>query len=737
MSDNDMPDPFDQLRGSSAPDPRAEARKRAMAAGMAAFEANQKKSSPATQGSNWDQRLTSIITSLKGKSIMDMRLPIGTAAIALLVLPLGYQLYSTTSMTPADVPVTRPAVIDQTPVVDQPVIEQQVIVEPPTPDELSADTRVRADQPVANTTASTAPKTVTDPAAGRDQTVVAPEPQPDIAADMDDGLVDTEVARQEAAPMVGGTVAAPMQTVAPAGAMAESDMYLAAPAPMPSVVALPTEPSGDEFTSFEEQRLKVVADEPVSTFSIDVDTASYSYVRRMLEDGYVPEPDAVRIEEMLNYFPYDYAPADSAAVPFKPTMAVYPTPWNPKTQLLHIGIKGYVPPVTEDKASNLVFLIDTSGSMDEPDKLPLLKRAFALLVDQLSANDTVSIVVYAGSAGVVLEPTAATEKAKILGALDMLAAGGSTAGAEGIELAYRLAEQAKVDGGTNRVILATDGDFNVGIDNPEDLEDFIKAKRDSGVTLSVLGFGQGNLDDATMQALAQNGNGNAAYISNFREAQKVLVEEGGSTLEMIAKDVKIQVEFNPAVVAEYRLIGYETRALNREDFNNDAVDAGDIGAGHTVTAIYEITPVGSGAELVDPLRYGAETEAAPAGDEIAFLKMRYKLPNSDVSQLIEQPVTPSVVYADIGAVSDDMRFAAAVAAFGQKLKGSDYATTMTWAQIADLARSGKGEDESAYRAEFIQLVKSAAALKPDTVTAIDPSAPDCAAVETEGCALPQ
>ncbi|UJW87713.1 von Willebrand factor type A domain-containing protein [Devosia sp. SL43] len=737
-----MPDPFDQLKGAQAPDPRAEARKRAMAAGMAAFEAAKnieaKKSSPTTQGNNWGQRLTSIITSLKGKSIMDMRLPIGTAAVALLILPLGYQLYTSTSMTPADVPVTRPVVIDQTPVANDPVA---VTTEVAPVEEEPSDTRMAAaDQPVANTIPSTAPKTVAVPQVGRDQTVAAPEPMVagEIAADLDDGLADMEVARQEAAPMVGGTVAAPMTTMAPAGATAESDMYLAAPAPMPtSVVALPTEPSGDEFTSFDEQRLKVVVDEPVSTFSIDVDTASYSYVRRMIEDGYLPEPDAVRIEEMLNYFPYDYAPADSAAVPFKPTMAVYPTPWNAKTQLLHIGIKGYVPAVTEDKASNLVFLIDTSGSMDEPDKLPLLKRAFALLVDQLSANDTVSIVVYAGSAGVVLEPTAATEKAKILGALDMLSAGGSTAGAEGIELAYRLAEQGRVTGGTNRVILATDGDFNVGIDNPEDLETFIKAKRDSGVTLSVLGFGRGNLDDATMQALAQNGNGNAAYISNFREAQKVLVEEGGSTLEMIAKDVKIQVEFNPAVVSEYRLIGYETRALNREDFNNDAVDAGDIGAGHTVTAIYEITPAGSGAELVDPLRYGAEgadpaaVATTDAPGEIAFLKMRYKLPDSDVSQLMEQPVTPSIVYADIGAVSDDMRFAAAVAAFGQKLKGSDYGNAMTWAEVADLARSGKGEDESGYRAEFIQLIKTTSLLKPDAVVVPegDTSAPD------QGCIM--
>jgi Ca-activated chloride channel family protein len=738
MSNDEMHDPFEQLKGATAPDPRAEAKKRAIAAGMAAFEAAKnseiKKTSAAPQGSSWGQRLTSIITSWKGKSIMDMRLPIGTAAIALLLLPLGYQLYSTTSMTPADAVPPRPVIVDQPPV-EQPADQPAELTQ--AEDERADAVANNAATPTTTTPATTGTET---PAAGRDQSVVAPEPMltEEMAPDLDTGLMDSEVARQEA-PMVGGTVAPQqVQSMAPAGAAMESDMLMAAPAPMPSIVALPTEPTGDEFTSFDEQRLKVVADEPVSTFSIDVDTSSYSYVRRMIEDGYLPEPNAVRIEEMLNYFPYDYAPADSAAVPFKPSMAVYPTPWNPKTQLLHIGIKGYVPDVTEDKASNLVFLIDTSGSMDEPDKLPLLKRAFALLVDQLSANDTVSIVVYAGSAGVVLEPTVATEKAKILDALDNLAAGGSTAGAEGIELAYRLAEQAKVDGGTNRVILATDGDFNVGIDNPEDLETFIEKKRDSGVTLSVLGFGRGNLDDATMQALAQNGNGNAAYISNFREAQKVLVEEGGSTLEMIAKDVKIQIEFNPAVVAEYRLIGYETRALNREDFNNDAVDAGDIGAGHTVTAIYEITPAGSGAELVDPLRYGETTETpVVGGDEIAFLKMRYKLPESDVSQLIEQPVTPSLVYGDIGAVSDDMRFAAAVAAYGQKLKGSNYGGEMSWSDIAELARSGKGEDEGGYRAEFIQLIKTTSLLQPDSATStIDPDAPDCGA-DTEGCALTQ
>lgn len=670
MSD-DKHDPFESLKGAAAPDPRAEAKQRALAAGMAAFEASQKKTVAAPQGNPWGQRLTSIIASLKGKKIMDMRLPLGTAAIVLLVLPLGYQLYTTTSMTPADVAVRQ-----------QPA---------PEPVPVEAATEERQELTVASDAVAAAPP------------VVAPEPQP---VEMDSALADAEMA-SEIAPQRGVVAPAPMATMAPAGKMAES-------AAMPGPTA--TEPSGDQFTSFDEQRLKAVADEPVSTFSIDVDTASYAYVRRQLEDGFVPEPDAVRIEELINYFPYGYAPADSAEVPFKPTIGVFPTPWNPRTQLLQIGIKGYMPPAGEDRPSNLVFLIDTSGSMDEADKLPLLKRAFGLLVDQLSANDTVSIAVYAGSAGVVLEPTVATEKAKILGALDNLAAGGSTAGAAGIELAYRLAEQAKVDGGTNRVILATDGDFNVGIDDPDALEDFIKAKRESGTTLSVLGFGRGNLDDATMQALAQNGNGNASYISSFREAQKVLVEEMGGTLDMIAKDVKIQVEFNPAVVSEYRLIGYETRALNREDFNNDAVDAGDIGAGHTVTALYEITPVGSGAELIEPLRYGQVTETPAAGGEIAFLRMRYKLPDSDISQLIEQPVTPDVVYGDIAEASEDMRFAAAVAAFGQKLKGSNYGSAMGWDDVEALARSGRGADESGYRAEFIQLVEAASLLKPDTDT---------------------
>jgi Ca-activated chloride channel family protein len=314
---------------------------------------------------------------------------------------------------------------------------------------------------------------------------------------------------------------------------------------------------------------------------------------------------------------------------------------------------------------------------------------------------------------VVLEPTKANDKAKILGALDDLWAGGSTAGAEGIELAYRLAAQNKVADGVNRVILATDGDFNVGIDDPDDLETFIKTKRNEGIFLSVLGFGQGNLDDATMQALAQNGNGNASYIDSFREARKVLVEEIGGTLETIAKDVKIQVEFNPAVISEYRLVGYETRALNREDFNNDKVDAGDIGAGHTVTAIYEITPAGSGGGLVDPLRYGGTpTEAVLPSEEIGFLKMRYKLPNEDVSKLIEAPIGTELAVRDIALAPDDARFAAAVAAFGQKLKGSNYGE-MSWGGIRQLAQGARGADEHGYRAEFVQLVDAAAVLRSD------------------------
>ena len=665
MSTGHPDDPLRQLAGFEPPPPRPNARAAALAAARAAFEAEQaRKIAPATKAAGWRRRLMSIVSSFRGISIMDMRIPVGTAAIALLLLPLGWQLYSTTALSPADAVVAP-----------QPVREEVA--------------RVPA-QPAPAKVQPRAPEPAADAASTAEISEAAPPPPP--------VLMESEIAPQSM------TTAMPAPSGAPLGGVARSADLMA-----------PVEPSGDSFTSFDEQRLKLVAEEPVSTFSVDVDTASYSYVRRMLEDGMVPEPDAVRVEELINYFPYDYPAPESAEVPFRPSLAVYPTPWNPATQLIHIGIKGYEPPVTEDRPSNLVFLIDTSGSMDEADKLPLLKRAFSLLVEQLSDNDTISIVAYAGSAGVVLEPTRATERATILAALDGLWAGGSTAGAEGIELAYRLAEDNLVQGGVNRVILATDGDFNVGIEDPEELERFIAARRDR-VSLSVLGFGQGNLGDDTMQALAQNGNGNASYISSLSEARKVLVEEIGGTLQTIAQDVKIQLEFNPAVVSEYRLIGYETRALNREDFNNDKVDAGDIGAGHTGTAIYEITPAGSDAALVDPLRYGTEaTPVAAASDEIAFLRIRYKQPGETTSQLLEQPITPDLVATDVDAVGEDFRFAAAVAAFGQKLRGSIHAG-MSWDGVIDLARGARGEDAGGYRSEFLNLARTAALLKPDTHT---------------------
>ncbi len=673
MSFPDDKDPFENLKSASVPEPRSDARQRAMAAARAAFEAENEKTASAPKGKGAEGRLISIINSLKRISIMDMRIPIGTAAIALLVLPLGVQLYNSTALTPAEVVVRQQSV--------QPM--QLAEAEPVMDAEFAAPQRGREQDSLAEASADM---------------IAQPMPAPMEA-----------MAESAAAPRMVG--APPMAAPAPGMAMSKMVQDSSASYLPPSMAA---EASGDSFTSFDEQRLKVVAEEPVSTFSIDVDTASYAYARRMLEDGFVPEPDAVRIEELINYFPYDYPAATSADVPFAPRVMVYPTPWNAKTQIMQIGIKGQDLAGDVAQNSNLVFLIDTSGSMDAPDKLPLLKRAFALLLDQLSDDDTISIVTYAGSAGVALEPTNASEKAKILTALDTLYAGGGTAGVEGIELAYRLAEQARIDGGTNRVILATDGDFNVGISDPKALEDFIRIKRDSGVSLSVLGFGRGNLDDATMQALAQNGNGNASYISSFAEARKVLVEEVGGTLHTIAKDVKIQVEFNPAVVAEYRLIGYETRALNREDFNNDAVDAGEVGAGHTVTALYEITPVGSGGEVVDPLRYGAETSASGGGDEIAFLKMRYKLPDGDVSRLLEVPVTEEMVYGDIAEAGADAQFAAAVAAFGQKLKGSVYGSGISWDAVKALAQAGRGTDEGGYRAEFIRLVDNAALMKPDS-----------------------
>lgn len=476
----------------------------------------------------------------------------------------------------------------------------------------------------------------------------------------------------------------------------------------------PEQVGRDKFESIKTNPLKLTNEEPVSTFSVDVDTASYSFMRGALNQNRLPQKDAVRVEELINYFPYDYEQPKDKTKPFSVSTTVMPTPWNASTKLLHIGIKGYELPKQENPKSNLVFLLDTSGSMNQTNKLPLLINSFKLLLTTLNDDDTVSIVAYAGSAGTVLEPTKVKEKAKIIQALERLRAGGSTAGGQGIRLAYQLAEANYDKDAVNRVLLATDGDFNVGIRNPEELKGFVERKRKSGVFLSVLGFGKGNYNDALMQKLAQNGNGNAAYIDSLSEARKVLVDEASSTLFTIAKDVKIQMEFNPKAVSEYRLIGYETRALKREDFNNDSVDAGDIGAGHTVTAIYEITPVGSENKLVDPLRYGESTQSKTDNSQImeqqseyGFLKLRYKLPNEDNSKLIQTPIQIADSTDSIDSTSTETRFATSVAAFGQLLRGGKYLESFGYDDVIELAQNAKGKDIYGYRAEFINLVRLA------------------------------
>ncbi|MFT4677725.1 MAG: Ca-activated chloride channel family protein [Candidatus Azotimanducaceae bacterium] len=457
----------------------------------------------------------------------------------------------------------------------------------------------------------------------------------------------------------------------------------------------------DNFQQFETNPVKSVKEEPVSTFSIDVDTASYSFVRKQLNQGVLPSKASVRLEELVNYFPYDYPTPRELSKPFLPTVSILPSPWNSANRLVHIGIKGYELPDTTTMRSNLVFLLDVSGSMSQPDKLPLVKQSMSLLLSQLHPEDTVAIVVYAGVAGTILEPTPVSEKQKILSAMNRLSAGGSTAGAEGIKLAYQLAESSFVEGGVNRVFLATDGDFNVGITNQEDLKGFIERKRDSGIYLSILGFGQGNYQDALMQQLAQNGNGIAAHIDTLAEAQKVLVEEAQSQLFPIANDVKIQVEFNPTTVSEYRLLGYETRSLKREDFNNDKVDAGEIGAGHSVTAIYEITPRGSEG-LLGESRYESKSAESNSVGEYGFLKIRYKNLGEKTSQLISQPISVA-----LNPGTDDTRFAVAVAGFAQLLKDGRYTGEWNLEDALQLALDNKGQDIYGYRSEFTQLIRKA------------------------------
>ena len=500
-------------------------------------------------------------------------------------------------------------------------------------------------------------------------------------------------------------------------AAAQAKTAYAAPAPPPSaLMAYAANAAGGYAPAYVQQQpantekyeqrtdnpVHRTSEEPVSTFSVDVDTGSYSNVRRMLRDGVRPPADSVRAEEFINYFSYGHPAPANRDIPFRVTTELAAAPWNPQRQILMIGIKGYDVPKATLPPSNLVFLLDTSGSMDSPDKLPLLKQAFSMLVPQLREQDRVSIVVYAGSAGLVLPPTPGDRHEEILAALDRLQAGGSTNGGDGIRLAYDMAKKAYLKNGVNRVILATDGDFNVGTVSQEALETLVGDQRKSGIALTTLGFGQGNYNDAMAERLADVGDGNHAYIDTPQEARKVLVEEMQATLLTIARDVKIQVEFNPAQVSEYRLIGYENRVLDREDFANDKVDAGDIGAGHEVTALYEITPAGSGADRLPALRYGKEKATAGKGaGELAHLRLRYKLPGSDSSRLIEDPILASSLAANPG---ESFRFASAVAAYADLLRGGTHIDGWNWDDVARAVRGAEGDDRFGLRREFAELV---------------------------------
>ncbi|MFN3994160.1 MAG: von Willebrand factor type A domain-containing protein [Tabrizicola flagellatus] len=539
---------------------------------------------------------------------------------------------------------------------------------------------------------------------------VEPAPPPTAISPEGDNLAETpqpEMAT-DALPVDPGAVGLAMDAAPRARTKAKrSEDFASAPAALPSVSApdvrvFPMEDT-EAYANAAPNPVKVTAEEPVSTFSIDVDTASYAVVRSSLTAGYLPTPDQVRIEEMVNYFPYAYAAPEGDAA-FASTIAVMPTPWNPGTRLVTIGIQGALPEVAARPPLNLVFLIDTSGSMEDANKLPLLKQSLSLMLAELRPEDQVAIVTYAGSAGEVLPPTRAGDRAAILSALDNLMAGGSTAGAEGLELAYRVAEGMKADGEITRILLATDGDFNVGVSDPDGLEAYVARQRATGTYLSVLGFGRGNLDDAVMQALAQNGNGTAAYIDTLGEARKVLVDQLTGALFPIADDVKIQVEWNPATVVEYRLIGYETRALRREDFNNDRVDAGEIGAGRQVTAIYEVTAPGSDALLNDPLRYGNATATGEASGELGFLRLRWKAPGAETSTLVETPITGQE------PASAETRFAAAIAGFGQLLQGSAYLGDWGWDEAIELAVANRGDDPFGYRIEAVNLMRLAQSL---------------------------
>lgn len=664
MTDDDL-----KRLARSAPPPLEDAKRQALAAALQAYDKSGEEKPQAPKGSHAGGRLTSIATSI-WSGLMKQRFMAGSALATLMILP---------AVAYVSLQISQ----------DQNGFEPKLLA--PLDASRSVDTELAMDEPLPR-----APEQ-------EEQELAVAAPLPEAAASP---LVKSS--RQAGGALPQRSIGQPMGELAGQGLAGQINRqsFRGVDAARP---AQGGEAERSRVESFDSNGVRSVAEYPVSTFSADVDTASYAMARRALKQGVMPDPRTVRIEEMVNYFTYDYPAPDSARTPFRATVTITPTPWNADTKLLHIGVNGYdVKPAARPHA-NLVLLVDVSGSMQEADKLPLLKSAFRLLIQKLEPEDTVAIVTYAGDAGTVLEPTPVSDKAKILDALDDLRPGGSTAGAAGIEEAYRLAETARVKGGVNRVLLATDGDFNVGASDDDALKSLIEEKRESGVFLSIFGFGQGNYNDQLMQTLAQNGNGVAAYIDTLAEAEKTLVQEATASLFPIASDVKFQVEFNPETIAEYRQIGFETRALNREDFNNDQVDAGEIGSGHTVTAIYEVTPVGSPAILNSDLRYGAETPDSDVAhdDEFAFLKIRAKVPGDAESSLTEIPVMKDAELASFSAAPQDVRFSIAVAAFAQKLRRIQQVNSFGFDAIESIASDARGEDPFGYRSEFLQLVRLA------------------------------
>jgi Ca-activated chloride channel homolog len=664
----------DLTRLKNVPAPRDAARRDALAAALSAFDEADQESTTATQGSLPPVRRRDASSRTEGRNPMrsfihDNRALAASIAALMIAAPAALTLYR------QSLPASAPHIEGKS------AVRAELAVS-----ELKARATENAPAPATQSELLSAAPMAPAPAP-----VGALAPQRQLAKKM------------EAARAVGAAnVAMEAQIAHPA--LREADSVYAR-----------QEEYRDKFDKADVNPVKSTAQEPVSTFSIDVDTASYAFARRMINAGRLPQKDSVRVEEFINYFPYNYPKPDSLETPFRPTITVTPSPWNARNRLVHVAVQGYALQSAERPRANLVFLIDVSGSMSPEDRLPLVKNALRLLVDELKPEDTVALVTYASGSGVALESTKIADKGKILAAIDSLGAGGSTAGAQGIEDAYRLAEEHLDKNGVNRVILATDGDFNVGLTDQNALKGFIERKREKGVFLSILGVGQGNYNDALMQTLAQNGNGSAAYVDTLNEARKVLVEEASSTLFPIARDVKIQVEWNPARVSEYRLIGYETRALKREDFNNDAVDAGDVGSGHRVTAIYEITPAGEKI-LGDDLRYGKGTAkpvaSAESQSELGIFKLRYKKPKEDESRLITTPFGDAQAVEKLAAAPEDVRFSIAVAAFGQLLRGAPYVGRYGYDDVIALALGARGDDPFGYRAEFASLARLAKSARP-------------------------